>query len=69
MIGLSEASGILMVCTLKGPPVFVWIDSWRSPGFRTVGLSKTLRYSYCWTLRGLPGFRMVELFEAPPVFV
>ena len=51
MVGLSKTLRYSYGWTLRGTPVFVWMDSWRPPGFRMVGLSEVSRFPYGWTLR------------------
>ena len=42
MVGFLEAPRYSYGWTLRGPPVFVWMESWRPPGFRIVGLLEAL---------------------------
>ena len=60
---LLETSRYSYGWTLRVPPLFVWLDSYRPPGFHLVRFLKVLRfrmvalleaprYSYGWTLRG-----------------
>ena len=76
MVGLSEASRYWYGWSLRGPPVFVWLDSKTPPVFRIVGLSEARRLSYGFIFKGhhvfvwldsqrLPGIRIVGLLEAP----
>ena len=67
MVIILEALQYSYGWTLRGSPVFVWLNILRStgfcvvgliepPGIRMVGLSETPWFSNGWTLRGRPVF-------------